>query len=469
MAKAVITNRIKKQVINSILADVNDASNNYYAAIGRSEDWNDSDVAPLAYNSGREERNFRLGMQSVKNITDIRMVVPRYNWASGAIYSQYDDAQVGYPNQPYYVLNDNNQVYMCVQQAKNAAGSALVSNNQPSGNTTGEAFATADGYVWKFLYSISALDATKFVSANYMPVKLQGAVDSDSPAAEVEQLAVQNAAVKGQITGFQITSGGSGYTSNPTVSVIGDGIGAKGVASIDGGAVTKVEIYDSSGTYTQGSGYSEASLVFTGGGSFTSEATGRVILGQDQSPLGFGADPRDDLRSTAIMFNTKPDGDESGDFIVNQDFRQVGLLKNPRLDEDSAGSAATSLDGLAAPFTESTGIALKKLKVSSFSQTMTPDNTIQGSLSQVKALIDRVDSSHIWYHQTEATGFGDFDSGESVNEIDGNGAGVLNATFAPYIKGELNNKTGDLMYVANRDAIVRDAGQTEDIKIVIQI
>ena len=56
-----------------------------------------------------------------------------------------------------------------------------------------------------------------------------------------------------------------------------------------------------------------------------------------------------------------------------------------------------------------------------------------------------------------------------MNEIDGNGAGVLNASFAPYIKGELNNKTGDLMYIANRDAIIRDAGQTEDIKIVIQI
>ena len=94
MAKAVITNRIKKQVINSILSDVNDSDNNYYAAIGRSEDWNDSDVAPQAYNTGREERNFRLGMQSIKNITDIRMVVPRYNWSSGAIYSQYDDAAV---------------------------------------------------------------------------------------------------------------------------------------------------------------------------------------------------------------------------------------------------------------------------------------------------------------------------------------------------------------------------------------
>ena len=109
------------------------------------------------------------------------MVVPRHNWASGAIYSAYDDAQVGYPSQAYYVINDNNQVYLCIQQAKTAAGQAKVSQNQPQGNTTGTPFQTADGYIWRFLYSISALDATKFVSANYMPVKLQGATDSDSP------------------------------------------------------------------------------------------------------------------------------------------------------------------------------------------------------------------------------------------------------------------------------------------------
>ena len=460
MAKAVITNRIKKQVINSILADINDAGNNYYAAIGRSEDWNDSDVAPDAYNTGREERNFRLGMQSVKNITDVRMVVPRYNWASGGIYSSYDDATVGYPSQPYYVLNDNNQVYMCIQQAKNAAGSSLTSTVQPTGNTTGAAFGVADGYVWKFLYSISALDATKFVSANYMPVKLQGAVDEDSPAPDIEQLAVQNAAIVGQITGFALDSGGAGYTSNPTVTVVGDGFQAKGQASIDGGQVTKVEVYDSSGSFTLGSGYTEAALVLSGGGSFSKPAKGRVILTKNQVPGGLGADPRNDLRATSIMFNTKPEGTETGDFFVNQDFRQVGLLKNPKIDSDNGTS-----------FTESTGVATKLLRFSATpSPVFTADNTIIGGTSQVKAIIDRADSDYIWYHQTETTGFGNFAAGEQVTEVGGgSGAGSLRAADAPYIAPELNPKTGDLLYIANRDAITRDTGQTEDIKIVIQI
>lgn len=451
---ATVTNPLKKQVISSIQSDFADSDVNYFAVIGRSEDWNDSDIAPTVVNTAREERNFRLGAQSAKNIIDLSFVVPRYNWSSGAIYSAYDDAQVGYPAQTYYVMNDNNQVYMCIQQSKNASGQSQVSTVQPSGNTTGTPFDTADGYIWKFLYSISALDANKFVSANYLPIKLQGLTDSDSPAADVEQLAVQNAATFGQIVGYAVDSGGAGYTSTPTITVTGNGTKAKAGATISGGQVVKVELIDSSGNYTLGSGYDFADVAVTGGGSPTKPASVRAIL---STPLGLGGDPRDDLRSTAIMFNVKPEGTENTDFIVGNDFRQVGLMKDLK---DSSGSV---------DFTASTGIILKQLKLSSVTTGFTADNTIQGSTSGVEALIDKVDSSNIWYHQTEVTGFGNFDSGENITETDGNGAGVLNASFAPYINPEIDAFSGKLLYIDNRAAITRATDQTEDIKIVIQI
>ena len=44
---------------------------------------------------------------------------------------------------------------------------------------------------------------------------------------------------------------------------------------------------------------------------------------------GLGDDPVSDLRSNALMFNAKPSGAERADFFINQQFRQVGLLKNP--------------------------------------------------------------------------------------------------------------------------------------------
>jgi len=451
---AVVTNRIKKQVIASIQSDFNDSDNNYFAVIGRSEDWNDSDVAPTVTNSLREERNFRLAAQSAKKIIDLSFVVPRYNWSSGAIYSAYDDAQVGYPTQTYYVMNDNNQVYICLQQSKDAAGNAQVSTVQPSGNTTGTPFDTADGYIWKFLYSIGALDANKFISANFIPTKLVTATDSDSPAADIEQETVQGNAIVGQVVGYAVDSGGAGYTSTPTVTVTGNGTKAKANATISGGQVVKVELIDSSGSYTLGSGYDYADVAITGGGSPSKPASVRAIL---STPLGLGGDPRDDLRSNGIMFNSKPDGTETGDFIVGNDFRQVGLMKNLELPDSDA------------KFTESTGNGLKKLVFSSVSTAFTADNTIQGSTSGVQALIDRVDSSNVWYHQTEATGFGNFDSGENVTETDGNGAGVLNASFAPYVNPEVDMLSGEVLYIDNRASVTRATDQTEDIKIVIQI
>ena len=451
---AIITNPIKKQVIESLKSDIDSSGTHYYAVIGRSEDWNATDTAPTPVNTAEEERNFRLGLQSAKKVVDLTFCVPRYNWSSGAIYSAYDDGVVGYPTQTYYVMNDENQVYMCIQQGKNSAGQAKVSVNQPTGNTTGTPFALADGYIWKFLYSIGALDASKFISANYLPVQKVIATDSDSPAAIVEQKAVQDAAVVGQIVGYHVDSGGAGYSSAPTITVVGNGTKAKAGATENGGQVTKVELIDSDGSFTLGSGYDFATVSVTGGGSPTKPAKIRPIFA---TPNGLGADPRDDLRSTAIMLNSKPSGTESTDFIVGNDFRQVGLLKNPL---DSAGGTL---------FTDTTGICLKKLNLSTVTSEFNADNRIVGGTSGIEAIIDKVDSSNIWYHQTVETGFGNFTAGEAVSETNGTGVGVLNASVTPYVAPEIETMSGEVLYIDNRASVTRASDQTEDIKLVIQI
>ena len=71
-------------------------------------------------------------------------------------------------------------------------------------------------------------------------------------------------------------------------------------------------------------------------------------------------------------------------------------------------------------------------------------------------MIDRVDSSAVFFHQTEDTGFTNFCG--DISETNGNGAGSLgNPSFDSAL--EFNPMTGDLLYIANRDAITRDAGQ----------
>lgn len=445
---AIITDYFKRELVQNIFEDVADSAVNYYIGIGRSQDWDSSDTPTVPVNSLREELQFRLNMQSVKRTADVSYVVPRKNWSSGSVYSEYNDNQVGQPTNSHYVITDNNSVYICLEQGKSVTGAAVASTVKPTSSAS-TPFKTADGYVWKFLYTLAAVDANKYLSANYMPVKLQDATDSASAATAIEQYSIQQAAVDGQVAGITLTSGGSGYTSAPTVTIIGDGDSAEAVATVLAGSVVKVEMKDSASTIFNGSGYNYADVVFSGGaGSGAAARANLSYLG------GFGSDPRIDLKSTSLMFNAKPSGAENEDFIIGQDFRQVALMRNVK-------NATTDSD-----YSSETGSALDYMTLSSISTAFSADKTILGGTSGAQAYVDRFDSDKIYYHQTEETGFIPFQSSESVTETDGAGAGVIGT---PLTVGDINKFKGEVFYIDNRAAIERSAAQTEDLKIIIQL
>ena len=484
---AIVTDPLKQLVADLIKINDSDASNNYYAAIGRSEQWNTTDTPPTPLRNLADEIKFRNSMQSVKLIGDVSRVVPRANWTSGSLYDAYDDAQVGYPTNTYYVLNNNQQVYMVLRQGKSTTGVVQVSTVEPTGGTNGVPFRTTDGYVWKFLYSISSLDASKFQSANFIPVKLVTGIDGNSPVSDQEQKAVQDGAIKGQVVGYDIITPGN-YSGTPTLTIEGDGTGAQAVAVMNNNQIVDVKVLalDSNFLPNMGQNYNYASVKISGGGTVTSNAQIRPIL---SPPMGIGHDPTDDLKSSSLMFNAKPSGEEGTDFIIGQDFRQVGLLKNPKV--DSSGNtfrqlavqgrhySADSDSGGGTLFTASTGRAVRGLQLASLSNTFTEDKTIVGGTSGARAIVDKDSGSGsgtvLFYHQNDSTGFANFVAGETLSESDGTGGGQIEASSgydsatAAFIKAEVNPFTGDLLYIDNRAAITRSAEQTEDIKIVIQV
>ena len=486
---AIVTDPLKQLIADLVKINDSDASNKYYAAIGRSEQWNATDTPPTPTRSLAEEIAFRNSMQSVKLIGDVSRVIPRYNWSSGSSYSAYDDAIPGYPTNTYYILNNNQQVYICLSQGKSATGVVQVSTVEPSGGTNGIPFRNSDGYVWKFLYSISSLDASKFQSANFLPVKLVASVDGNSTVTDVEQKAIQDNAIKGQVVGYAIIVPGQ-YSGTPTLTIEGDGTGASATAVMSNNQIVDVKVTDSSdNTFklaNMGQNYNYASVKISGGGTVSSVAQIRPIL---SPPMGIGHDPTDDLKSSSLMFNAKPAGGEGVDFIIGQDFRQVGLLRNPKVDSSSntfrqlmvqgRHYSADSDSGGGTFFTASTGRAVRGLQMASVSAGFTEDKTLVGGTSGAKAIIDKDSGSGtgtaLFYHQNDSTGFGNFVAGEALTESDGTGAGSLEAKSgydsgtAAFIKAEVNPFTGDLLYIDNRAAVTRSAEQTEDIKIVIQV
>jgi hypothetical protein len=451
----VITRELRREMAKRLFEDIEDSANTrYYIGVGMSETWNDSDVAATPYSTERDERNFRARMQSIKLVTDYSFVVPRNNWTTGRVYLPYNDNLDGTSTTPYYVITDENQVYVCLKQAKNSLGVAQVSTVKPTG-VLSTPIVTADGYVWKFLYSINTATANAFLSSAWMPVKLVDSAGVGDQAADIEQYGIQNAAIAGEINNITLVSGGTGYTSAPTVTIIGDGDSAVARATISGGSVVKVEIVDSASTFLAGHGYTRASVSFSGGGG--SGASARANLAPR---LGFGGDARDDLRSRAIMFDIKPNGAEGGDWLINNDFRQIGLLKNPLL-WDSADR-----------FTGTTANMLSGLRLqggSSATSSFTVGATLSGLTSGASGVIDKLDSSVIYFHQNETTGFGTWSAGEAI-EDDATGTGTLLTSTTDYILEPVADPfTGKLLYIENRAAVIRASSQTEDIKIVLQM
>jgi len=457
---AIFTNRLKKQLLDTVYNDLTNVTNRYYVGVGRSEQWDSSDTVVSPSNSYREERNFRLAMQSVKQVADVSYVIPRYNWTSGTIYQGWDDNLSGTPSNAYYVLTEDNQIYVCLQQGRTATGTTVTSTVKPTGTGT-KPFRTSDGYVWKYMYSLSGERTSKYLSGNFIPV--QFITDSSgSPAlntVEVLQAQVQEAASAGQVLGVRVTTGGTGYTSAPTVIVQGNGTGASATAFVAGGAIVKIELDSSTDSgMTMGHSYDYASISFTGGGG--TGANARVILAQDS---GFGYNPINDLRSSSLMFNTKPSGAEGGDWLVSdQDYRQIALIKNPK---------ANTTDS---DYTASTGRVLRYLQLTSTGDaaSFSRDVTITGGTTGAQAVIDDIDSDRLYAHQNETTGFIPFSEGEGVTGGGGTGTLVsagVDADSDAFSDDDVNRLSGEILYIENRAAVSRTTDQTEDIKVIITL
>jgi hypothetical protein len=444
--------------------------------VGKSDFWDDNADAPITPTSSSwTEKDFRLGWQSVKRIVDVSYVVPRVNWTSGTIYYRWDDkrvAEVSSPAEPFYVLTDDNQVYVCLKQSTNDEGSPNVSTVKPTGTDTVRPFKTSDGYIWKFMYTIGGATANSFLSANFMPVEYI----NDSPGGpgltglQIQQAEVREGAVPKQVLGWVVDSGGLGFTSVPTLTVRGNGdsVGidantpvASATAFVVGGVISKVEV-DSSldSVAAMGRNYDYAYLSLAGGGG-TGQSI-RPIIGPDS---GIGANPVVDLKSISLMFNVKPDGGEPGtdnlrDWVVDeQDYRQVALVFNPYKGFQSY------YQGVDSEYGDDTG------RVSPYLVMTSAANAGEFSLDQeitdgtATGLVVDIDSDRIYYRQTYETGFALFNK---ANQLTASGLGNFDIDSV-VVKGDVDPFKGEILYLENRAAIERIEDQVEDIKIIISL
>jgi len=123
----------------------------------------------------------------------------------------------------------------------------------------------------------------------------------------------------GTINAIKLISNGYGY-GVANIEIDGDGIGATATATIDtaAGKITKINITN------PGSGYTFANINIIGNGK---AAKARAIM----SPFGgHGKNAPDELFSRTLVFYSNVSTDLNQGLEVNNDYRQLGIIKNPR-------------------------------------------------------------------------------------------------------------------------------------------
>ena len=199
----------------------------YYVAIGRQNAYstNDggidvSDASPPSPNTADVylDTLWFNNLISGKKIgsSDISLGVKRIDWVTGTQYAQYDSTNannffeatgVNANNvNNFYVLTDEDNVYKVISNNKNAN-----STIKPTSTATTGTFSTSDGYRWKYLFTLSATQKSKFLSSSVMPV-------ADATIAGTQKT-IQDNAIDGTIDHIQVIDVGTGYDGHANCTI----------------------------------------------------------------------------------------------------------------------------------------------------------------------------------------------------------------------------------------------------------
>ena len=276
-------------------------------------------------------------------------MVRKYTWTSGTVYEMYKNDYSRSKLSPqtsatnlydarYYIVNSQYKVYICInngQNPENPLGKQSLDEPTFTDLEPRSAGSSGDGYVWKYLYTISPSDIVKFDSIDYIPVP------SDWGTGDTAD--VKNNAVDGKIETALIVNAGGGYqpisTTFNNIPILGDGTGGRASVTVDSqGKVSSVSITNGGNGYTRGAirffpgaPGSETGGPISGpsaiGVGTTSVAEFEVVT---PPPGGHGFDIYKELGAFRVLLYSRYENDATNpDFITGNDFARVGVVKNP--------------------------------------------------------------------------------------------------------------------------------------------
>lgn len=486
---AIITEKFRVHNAKQFKEDFGESASSTYVFIGRSHPWPTDTSPPTPVNGTSETVDAWSDMTALKKVgsADVTHGLTRYDWTSGVTYDEYahdisatntssgSNATSLFASK-FYVMTDEYHVYKCLRTGRATGGATVASTVKPVGTSatdlvlTNDTGATQYGYIWKYMYTVTASDTVKFVTNDFIPVKTIGAkaeIDGTSGALGTtatndgsSQWDVEDQAVNGGVHHAIVTAKGSGYTNGDgayeNVHIVGDGSGGRATVHVSGNQVTHVTIT------APGTGYRNAQIIIattTSGLSGIGSGSGAVVKCIISPQIGHGADPVQELGGNHVIVNSRLEfGEGSGDFPTDNDFRRIGLVQDPF----STGTTVATAPTMA---------AFHQMTLSDASDFSVDDIIRSAGTDAAGVANSRIVSktgnvvSHIPIADV-AGGFTNFAATNNVFLGSSNKGTVssVNAAFPEVVK-----HSGQILYVENRGAVTRAADQIEDIKLIIEM
>ena len=334
-------------------------------------------------------------MISGKQVTasDAKHMIEKNTWASNKAYQAYDDHNGSFNGSDYHAVTSEGSdfhVWKCIannQSSGNSTSKPLYSDVSSSLNTL--YLKTADGYQWRFMYTVTGTNNTKFTTTNYIPYIAHTNASTNAVSGSLDAYLVTNSGnnynefcngtfntvtnstsqvlASSDFTlstndnffnncAIYIKSGtGAGglnkiidyvgssktitlesawgtnpstsdsvFEISPSITLKGDGTNAtaRALVNTSSNTIANVEVV------TRGSGYTYVDV--------TIEANNMASanLATIRAPIapagGHGSDPINELEASHVGISVVFANTESANIPTDNDFRQVGILKDPK-------------------------------------------------------------------------------------------------------------------------------------------
>jgi hypothetical protein len=497
---AIITEKFRQSSAKSFKDSF--GTDKYYMFVGKSQPWTSEGAAsdslpPAPVDSVAPESYYWDDMLAAKLIGSINttFAIPRRNYSTSSAFDMYrHDVSGGtttgnYPSKTtsssgassvydstFYFLTSTNRVYKVLYNGDQLqTGASNISGSEPTSEQTGPFWHDANYYL-KYMYKLTTSEVQNFLTTDFMPVTITA-----------------NSAANRPVSVVMVTSGGSSYPNGTFYTKVrGDGTTTAIIKLVVSGGT--IQEFGDGATKTSmqnaGVGYSFAVVDLAGTNIYSDNTASTLITGSTLTtwngatagaitPIieptgGHGTDDVKELGGHYVMVQGKFEPSDSDATQLN-DFRRVGILKNP-----NAGGSAASI---------ATARTTNALKLAGTIGTVyQADELITQATTGAQGRVIEFDATNkiLYYAQEKYASYG-LDTNKNLTPFSTNAAvvgGSSSASYAVdtghsattngvvfvsgYASPELDRDSGEVIYVENRRAISRASDQTEDIKVVVE-